>query len=133
MFRRTRPSAELTSAFVAFHAVLDQLEPAKAALTEVMPTTRSSGRTLPDALLDFERGLEWSQPLMPAWRVSEVEPQWIACDAGLDEARVRAQRLREEAPDVGGFEGLIWVVEHLLAPLEPFAAADDRFREVGAR
>jgi hypothetical protein len=118
---------------VAFHAVLDELEPAKAALTEVMPTTRMPGRPLTDALLEFEGGLDRSAPSMPAWRTRDVETQWCACDAGLEQARTRARRFREEAPDLGGFEGLIWAVEHLLAPLEPFAAADERFRELGVR
>ncbi len=133
MFRRSRPSAELADAFVAFHAVLGELEPAKATLTEVMPTTRMPGRPLPDALLEFERGLERSTRLMPAWRVSETEELWVACDAGLEQARARARGFREEAPELGGFEGLIWAVEHLLAPLDPFAAADERFRDLGAR
>ena len=44
----------------------------------------------------------------------------------------RASRFREEAPELGGFEGLIWAVEELLGPLEPFAEAAERFRELGA-
>jgi hypothetical protein len=48
----------------------------------------------------------------------------------VDEARARAARFREDAPELGGFEGLIWAVETLLDPLEPFAAAADRFRSM---
>jgi hypothetical protein len=48
----------------------------------------------------------------------------------VDEARARAARFREEAPDLGGFEGLIWAVETLIDPLEPFAAAAERFRSL---
>jgi hypothetical protein len=70
---------------------------------------------------------------MPGWRAPEVESEWTACAAGLDEAGVRARRFREEAPELGGFEGLIWAVEELLGPLDAFAAADERFRELGAR
>ena len=50
----------------------------------------------------------------------------------LNDARHRARRFREDAPELGGFEGLIWAVEELMAPLDAFAAAE-RFRELGAR
>jgi hypothetical protein len=113
--------------------VLAHLEPAKAALTEVMPTTRMPGRALPDALAEFEDGLKRSGALMPGWRTPALEPEWIECERGLVEARARARRFREDAPELGGFEGLIWAVEQLMAPLEGFATAEERFRELGAR
>jgi len=131
--RRKRLPPELEVSFAAFCRVLDQIEPAKAALTEVMPTTRLPGRSLPDALLEFEEGVARGRALMPGWRADAVEPAWAACDLGIDEALRRARRLREEAPELGGFEGLIWAVEELLHPLEVFASADARFRELGAR
>ena len=133
ILRRKRPSPEVQSSFAAFHDVLVHLEPAKAALTEVMPTTRLPGRPLPDALAEFEEGLDRSQALMPAWRAQEVESEWIACERGLTEARDRARRFREDAPELGGFEGLIWAVEELMSPLDAFAVAAERFRELGAR
>jgi hypothetical protein len=131
--RRERLPSELEAPFAAFLRVLDQLEPAKAALTEVMPTTRLPGRALPDALLEFEDGVARARRLMPEWRADAVEPAWSACDRGIDESLRRARRLREEAPELGGFEGLIWAVEELLGPLEVFASAATRFRELGAR
>jgi hypothetical protein len=112
---------------------LEHLEPAKAALTGVMPTTRMPGRPFPDALAEFEEGLERAEERMPAWRVSALISEWIACEQGLTEARVRARRFREDAPEVGGFEGLIWAVEELMAPLDGFAVAAERFRGLGAR
>ena len=45
----------------------------------------------------------------------------------------RARRFREEAPELGGFEGLIWAVEELMAPLDAFATAAERFQRLGAR
>lgn len=133
ILRRRRSSPEVQSSFAAFHDVLVHLEPAKAALTEVMPTTRMPGRPLPDALAEFEEGLDRSGTLMPAWRAPAIEPEWIACEQGLAEARDRARRFREEAPELGGFEGLIWAVEELMAPLDAFASAAERFRDLGAR
>jgi hypothetical protein len=133
ILRRRRLPEHLRPAFAAFRDVVDVLEPAKAALTDVMPTTRMPGRSLPDALVDFERGLFRAAQMMPSWRIPDVEAEWTACNAGVADAREQAQRLREEAPELGGFEGLIWAVEQLLGPLEPFAVAARRFRELGAR
>lgn len=130
VFRRKRLPERLVSAHAAFEAVLAEVEPAKQALTEVMPTTRLPGRPLPDALGEFEDRLGRARDLMPAWRREETEPSWIACDAGVGEALARAEHLREGAPDLGGFEGLIWAVEHLLDPLEAFRAAADGFRSL---
>lgn len=126
--RRKRLPPELESSFEAFNAVLAEVEPAKAVLTEVMPTTRLPGRPLPDALLEFEERIGRALRAMPDWRRPETEEVWQRCTDGLAEALVRAHWLREEAPELGGFEGLIWTVEHLMAPLDPFEAGAERYR-----
>ena len=133
IFRHKRLPPALHAPFAVFRSVLAEVEPAKAALAEVMPTTRMPGRSLPDALIEFERGLARGGELMSGWRADEVESEWTACERGLTDALDRAKRFREEAPELGGFEGLIWAVEELLHPLEPFADAAERFHELGAR
>ncbi|MGH2595478.1 MAG: hypothetical protein ACRDH7_05910 [Actinomycetota bacterium] len=133
IFRRKRLPLALQAPFAAFHSVLAEVEPAKAALTEVMPTTRMPGRSLPDALMEFEGGLARGRELMSGWCADEIELEWTACEQGLADALDRARHFREDAPELGGFEGLIWAVEELLGPLEPFARAAERFRELGAR
>jgi hypothetical protein len=132
MFRRRRLPPELEPARDAFDQVLAEVEPAKAALADCMPTTRLPGRPLPDALTDYEGHLERARELMPAWRRPEIETEWLACDAGVADALALARRLREEAPDLGGFEGLLGTVESLMDPLDPFEAASDRFRALRA-
>jgi hypothetical protein len=128
--RRRELPGDLQAASGAFTAVLDEVEPAKAALAEVMPTTRLPGRSLPDALSEFESRLVRAKAGMPSWHAGAVDDVWHACDAGIDEAMARAERLRAGAPDLGGFEGLLWAVGELLAPLEPFEDADRRFRTI---
>jgi hypothetical protein len=130
ILRRRRLPPELADAFAAFGDVLAEVEPAKAALTEVMPTTRLPGRPLPDALAAFEDHLARAEDGMAAWRRPEVDAEWRACGEGVAAARERAERFRREAPDLGGFEGLIWAVEELLSPLEAFEAAERRFRDL---
>jgi hypothetical protein len=130
--RRRELPADLQPAFDAFARVLDEVEPAKAALTEVMPTTRLPGRSLPDALSEFEQRLTSAKDGMASWHIDAVDDVWLACDAGIDESVSRAERLRAGAPDLGGFEGLLWAVGELMAPLEPFEEADRRFRALRA-
>ena len=129
-FRRKRLPADLEGPYEVFGDVLAEVEPAKEALTEVMPTTRLPGRPLPDALAEFEERLGRARMVMPGWRRTETESEWVACAHGIDEALGRVVRLREDAPDLGGFEGLIWAVESLLDPLEPFTSAAERFRSL---
>ncbi len=132
ILRRRRLPAELEPCRRAFDEVLDQVEPAKDALTHCMPTTRRPGRSLPDALVDYEAHLLRAATLMPAWRRPEVEGAWLACERGIANGLERARRLREEAPNVVGFESLLGTVESLMDPLDPFEAAGERFRELRA-
>lgn len=128
MFKRKRLPASLEPAYAAFSEVLADVEAGKAALVGVMPTTRLPGTPLPDALLEFERRAGGATERMVGWRVPQLDTEWAACERGLEISLERARRFREEAPDLGGFEGLIWAVEELLSPLEPFEAAALRFR-----
>ena len=128
MFRRKRLSPELDAALVNLRAVVVQVEAAKGAMTGTVPSTRSTGTPLAEGVLELEQRLAAAQELMPTWRHPDVEAEWLACDAGIRESLERARGLREDAPELGGFEGLIWAVDQLLAPLEAFEAAAERFR-----
>jgi len=67
---------------------------------------------------------------MPAWRVPELEDAWAAADAALAQAHAQAERVRADPPDIAGFEGLIGLIGDLLAPLDAFNDAAERFRDV---
>jgi hypothetical protein len=62
-----------------------------------------------------------------------VEAEWTACSHGLALALERADRLLALEEDPVGFEGLLGTVEQLLDPLDPFVAADERFRSLRRR
>ena len=133
MFRRKALTDELIPSFRAFHDVLDEIEPAKAGLTEVVPGTRLPGRPLDDALAGFAARLTRARDLMPGWRRPELEDEWSACAAGLAIALDRATQLLDDAYEASGFGSLVGVVEGLLDPLEPFAQAEDRFASLRRR
>jgi hypothetical protein len=121
--RRRRMPPELQPAFDAFVSVVAHVERGKSALTESMPSTRFAGRPLAESLLEFEEELAAAAVAMPAWRRPELEAVWVGADAGLRASMRLADRLRTDAPDPGGFEGLIAVIGELLSPLEAFSAA----------
>ena len=64
MFRRKELPEELRPVSAAFMRVLDELEPAKVAMTDVLPGTRMPGRPLSDALDEYERRLVAASELM---------------------------------------------------------------------
>ena len=128
MFRRKRLPPEFALALVNLRAVVDEVEAAKSAMTGTVPSTRSAGTPLAEGILELGERLAAAQEMMPTWQRPELEAEWVACDAGIRESLERARRLREDPPELGGFEGLIWAVDQLLAPLEAFEAAAERFR-----
>jgi hypothetical protein len=128
VLRRKQLRAELRGSLEALKAVVEQVQAAKDAMTSTVPSTRLPGTPLPDALLELEEHLAEAKDLMLTWRHPDVEDAWRGCDEAIDESLRRAATLREEAPDLGGFQGLIWAVDHVLGPLEAFEAAAERFR-----
>ncbi len=133
MFRRQALPDALVPSFRAFHDVLDEIEPAKAGLTEVVPGTRLPGRPLDDALAGFVARLTRARDLMPGWRRPELEDEWSACAAGLAIALDRATQLLDDGYEASGFGSRVGVVESLLDPLEPFAQAEERFASLRRR
>lgn len=99
-------------------------------MTGTVPSTRSAGRPLAEGILELDERLSAARALMPKWRHPAIEGEWQACHDGIRESLERARRLREDPPDLGGFEGLIWVVDQVLAPLEAFETAAERFRSL---
>jgi hypothetical protein len=128
VLRRKRLPEDLEASLAALRVVADQIEAGKDAMTSTVPSTRLPGTPLPDALIELEEHLVRAVELMPGWRRPELEAEWIACREGIDESLRRAAKLREDAPELGGFEGLIWAVDQVLAPLEAFEPAAERFR-----
>lgn len=130
MLRRRKLPAELEDSVQALRLVVDQIEAAKDVMTATVPSTRLPGTPLAEAISEFEDHLGRARELMPRWRHPDVEDEWLVCQAGIAESLAHARRLREDPPELGGFEGLIWVVDQILTPLEVFEAAAERFRSL---
>jgi hypothetical protein len=124
---------EVQAAERAFHAVLEVLEPAKADLADVLPSTRLPGRPVADALAAFLDGIDRAAAVMPSWRLDRLETAWVACDTGLRRSRELAASVSADAPEIAGFEGLRALITALLDPLEPFEDAERAFRALRRR
>jgi hypothetical protein len=131
VFRRL--PEHLEPALDGFRAVIAHVERAKGSLTDAVPTTRLPGRPLAEALLEFEDELGRAEALMSSWRVEELDVEWRSCADAIDEARAGAERLRMGADAPVGFEGLIGTIGDLLAPLDAFGEAAERFRDLRRR
>jgi hypothetical protein len=128
--RRRRFPEHLQRPASAFDDLLPKLGRAEAALTGSVPGTRLPGRPLAETLSEFEDGLREVRDGMDAWRSPDIEPEWEACSRGLDETLALADRVRTEGAQPEGFEGLIGLIGDLLAPLDAFERASERFREL---
>lgn len=128
MFRWKILPTDLLGPLEGLRLTVAEVEAAKQAMTRTVPSTRLPGAPLAEAMVGFQEHLDRALELMPGWRHPAVDEEWQACDAGIRESLERARRLREDPPDLGGFEGLIWAVDQVLAPLEAFEAAAERFR-----
>jgi hypothetical protein len=107
------------------------VEQAKDSLAAVAPGGRGQGVPLAEGLAGFEMSLREADGAMPAWRIPEVDEAWQPCKAALYESLRRAEALRlGEVP--AGYEQLYTVLGDLMEPLDAFATAADRFRELGA-
>ena len=111
----------------AFSQVVEAIERGKAALVSAVPTARSDGTSLAEALDGFEDALRQARDRMGGWRSSETEEIWQAASSALREAARRSERLRLEAPSLD-YEGLVMTLGDLMEPLDAFAEAARRLR-----
>jgi hypothetical protein len=132
VFRRRLPEP-LRPVLEGFRRVVEHVERAKEGLTDAVPTTRLPGRPLAEALVDFEQELTAADAAMPSWRVDELQDVWTSCASAIAEAREAAERLRLAAAAPAGFEALIGTIGDLLAPLDAFGKAAERFRDLRRR
>ena len=127
MRRRKHLPPHLASSAAGFAETLRWVEGAKDSIVEALPRARAPGRSLADALHEFEESLRQASEGMGAWRRPEVEADWRACMDGVERALTLAERLRLQAPDMA-FDQLAFTIQDLIAPLDPFQAAAERFQ-----
>lgn len=129
ILRRRALPEHLVPVRAAFDGVLVHVEAAKGSATGAVPTGRAPGTPLAEALFGFRECILRARKAMPGWRADEVEDVWIRCSAGIDEALEACDALRMSTQEMS-FEGLLEAITELIAPLDPFEVADERFLEL---
>lgn len=121
----------LFETYRAFAAVAARLERAKEDLLRAIPAARAPGVPLAEALLAFRQGLDEAAEEMDGWRDPVVEGEWARCADGVARARAAEERLRLSSPPLA-HDALLFAIQDLIAPLEPFEDAARRFEEARA-
>lgn len=129
IFRRRSLPERLASANEGFEGVLNHVERAKEAVMAAVPVARVAPRPLAEALFEFDTELAAAGEGMEGWNCEELSYEWIACGEALDECLRSSERIRMEAADLG-FESFVAMIGALIAPLDAFEAAVDRFEEL---
>lgn len=94
-----------------------------------VPVARVAPRPLAEALFEFDTELAAAREEMEGWNCEELSSEWTACGRALDECLGSSERIRMEAADLG-FESFVAMIGELIAPLDAFEAAVDRFEEL---
>ena len=129
IFRRRSLPERLVGVEEGFERVLTHVERAKEAVMAAVPVARVAPRPLAEALFEFDTELAAARERMDAWNHEELSSEWIACGEALDECLGSSERIRMEAADLG-FESFVAMIGELIAPLDAFEAAVDRFEEL---
>ncbi len=130
VFRRKELRDDLRRALGGLRAVVAEVEAAKDAMTVdgAVDADAAERRSLKGSL-ELEEHLGRGQ-LGDAGVAASTASRTNGSRAtpGIVSRSGAPRQLREDPPELGGFEGLIWAVDQLLAPLEAFEAAAERFR-----
>jgi hypothetical protein len=130
ILRRRKVPDDVAAAWSVFETLIPAIERARTALTSSVPSTRLPGRPLAETLLEYEEALAEVEVGMDAWRIPALEREWARASEALAQGRALADRVRVDAEPPAGFEGLIGLIGDLLAPLEAFNDAAERFRDL---
>lgn len=130
-FRRKAHDPEIAAVREAFRRVTAELDAAQRVLLAAIPTSRDPGTPLAGAIDGFLAGLGRAESAMGAWRNERTDGAWGRCATALVEARIEAQRLREDPNAASlGFEPLNARLGDVVSPLEEFADVAPQIRRL---
>ncbi len=127
VLRRKRLPDDLAESGEGFAFTLRLVESAKESIATALPTSRTPGRALGEALFAFEEDLRDAGGTIDGWWHPAVASEWEPCRDGILESLRRAERLRLDAPELS-FDQMAFTIQDLIAPLEPFEDAAVVFR-----
>lgn len=127
-WRRPDLPPDRAAAWGAFLTCVELLEGGRRVLLGSLPVGRVEAVPIAVGTAALRHALEDLGPLMPSWRVTEVDEEWLACAAALDEADRRLDDLERTAADTDELDHVLDEVRHLMDHLDAFADAEAEFR-----
>lgn len=124
---------ELAAPWAAFVAQAKRVEDARQALLGCLPVGRVDPAPIPvglDLLRDELRAVAGD---LDAWKVPEVEPQWRACRAAIDEALDHIEPTRRTALETDELEVLLDAVTDVVEPLDVWQDAERQWLSLRTR
>ena len=124
MFRRKTMPPQLRPAHAAFEAQAGRVEGARQALLSCLPVGRVDPAPVPVGLDLLRDELTAVRAELGAWRVPEVEREWLACRTAVEEAFAGFDEAHRVATGSTELEQLLEAVGDVVEPLDAWADAE---------
>lgn len=124
MFARKRMPERLAGPWEAFREQAERVEAAREALLGCLPVGRVDPAPVPVGLDLLGDELEAVRAELGAWRVVEVESEWEACRASVEDALGHVEAARAVAGTTTELEELLDAVTEVVEPLDAWADAE---------
>jgi hypothetical protein len=128
MFRHRIMPHDLRGQWAAFQVQAERVEQARRALLSCLPVGRVDPAPVPvglDLLADELRAVAAE---MSAWRRPELERQWAACRAAVDDAVAAVPAAHRVATTSTELEELLGAVAEVVEPLDAWSDAERAWR-----
>ena len=126
--RKPELPAEHLAAWWAFLDCAEVIEGGRRVLLGTLPTGRVEPAPIGVGTDAVRRSIVDAREWLPRWRLAEVEDEWQACVAALDEAEAGLGEVDEVAASTRELEELLTAVQDVIEPLDRFADAERAFR-----
>lgn len=133
MFRRRQMPEQLVAPWTAFGLQAQRVEDARQALLGCLPVGRVDPAPVPVGLDLLRDELIAVAERVHEWRVPQVEVQWLACRASLDDALAHVEPTRAIAARTDELEVLLDAVTDVVEPLDVWQDAERRWRSLRTR
>lgn len=125
--------AHLAGPWAAFRAQAQRVEDARQALLGCLPVGRVDPAPIPVGLDLLRDELREVAAQLDAWRVPEVQAQWQACRAAVDQALAHIEPTRTTAHRTDELEVLLAAVTDVVEPLDVWQDAEHHWRSLRTR
>lgn len=125
--------AHLAAPWAAFCAQAQRVEDARQALLGCLPVGRVDPAPIPVGLDLLRDELREVGARLHEWQVPEVEAQWHACRAAVDEALAHIEPTRGTAQQTDELEVLLDAVTDVVEPLDVWQDAEHHWRSLRTR